>query len=486
VQTSLGGLVWWSLRDLRDRYLRLIQSFEELSGPASRAGKRVFGAAGETLRQDLLNFEREVLSFQQASLEIALEESKYDKALAISRDYRREYLATAGAIFPYLPLGAHPPDDLRFFLMRSLGLSLVTPSDDEVFSLAYSGKPYWEMRMLPPNSSEPFVAAIPVPFPESLTPLRWPLLVHELGHVVDGSGRKVSEALLNEVAQLLTGFTTNDESAQLISKELVADAVAAAQCGEAYVWAFATEALFQDQLMPWAAHLTRPATIDARTRIAILTPDTDLDAVLATAATTTKATPSLDKDAIALIRDALATALRAAQLDFISSSKLATRAISEIGASIGRPHREALAMTLLEDRTTATTLGQAVRSAIFGTPALTLPDSSVVAALRAELTGTTEYPGIPAPGLLKSDASGVYHEPASDAAILTAAWELYAGGDVTAQHQAFVEESLLGAADTLDSAKLDHAMDRVVRFDTNVARALESAAVHRWLMEYMP
>lgn len=106
--------------------------------------------------------------------------------------------------------------------------------------------------------------------------------------------------------------------------------------------------------------------------------------------------------------------------------------------------------------------------------------------LFAELTGTTEYPGIPAPGLLKSDATGVYHEPASDAAILTAAWELYAGGDVTAQHQAFVEESLLSTADTLDSAKLDHAMDRVVRFDTNVARALESAAVHRWLLEYMP
>src|SRR5687768_6079735 len=84
-------------------------------------------------------------------------------------------------IFPYLPLNSQPPADIGFFLARCVGRSPTRPSHRRQFGLTFGRFSSWVSASFgaPPD---PEVAVIPIPYTEALTPLRWPILVHELGH----------------------------------------------------------------------------------------------------------------------------------------------------------------------------------------------------------------------------------------------------------------------------------------------------------------
>lgn len=483
----LSSLVWWALRDLRNRYLRLLRSFRELGGPATTAGKRVFAAAEENLRRELLAFEKELELTQRSALTIALEDNNYPNALQIVRGHRQEYSETARQLFPHLPLGPHPPEDLRFFLMRSLGLDLDRPEEEEVFSLSYSGSPYWEMKYLPPDSDEATIAVVPVPFPESLTPLRWPLLVHELGHVCNHQGSAIAAEGNNELSAairpLLPGGLPDDEknkSAHSLADELIADAVAYLACGRAYIWAFVTEALFQDQLQPWAAHLTRPALQDATTRIRILDPAFDLgdipDAVSA-ADQIPLGVEQLDQ-----IAQELSVSLNQQGIGLVQADELSERAMREVRIAMSRPGRYPLETDALPDGERLEELRKTLLAAV-GTSEETTEalDEASTNALRKELA---EHPS---PGVLDKSLAAdqvVEHIPATDGDVLTAAWDCSLSTEQD-QREVFAQEGVLGDG-KLDPARLESGMDRVVKFDTSVARSLESAAVHRWLRKYLP
>lgn len=478
----LDALVWWSLRDLRDRYLRLLQSFREFRGPATTPGKQVFDACEQTLREELRLFENELASpSQQEALNWAVETNNLERAIRIPRDHRREYNQTAAQLFPYIPLGPHPPDDLRFFLMRSLGLSLYRQSHDNRFSLAYSGKPFWEMRELPPSSDEPLVAVVPVPFPESLTPFRWPLLVHELGHVIDGTGREQRATSAEAVAETLlrlfppqSDYNSDRPQKILIAHELLADAVAFRACGMAYLWAFITEALFQDQLTPWAAHLSRPGMVDAQTRIAVMDPEFKR---LPLSESMELPDTTLPAEVIETVHQSVTATLNEQGVDLLSAERWASLATAELQAGGSAPNRPTLPVSILSDTTRLSELRDAVSPPRDST--VVSPNSATIDYLRGEL------PSAPAPGVLRTNAETrrVSHAAATDAEILTAAWCNYVEGDAEHQRTLCSEEAVIASDGRLAPERLDRGLQRVVTHDTNVARSLESAAVHRWLAE---
>ena len=468
------ALMWWGLRDVRDRYLRLLTALDEFKATATREGKRVFELAKKPLLQELEEFEHDVRSLDPAGLARAAARGQNEAALLALHSYRRTYQLTTSRLFPYLPLGAHPPDDLRHFLSRALGLSLLNDEDQQRFSLAYSGKPFWEVAELLPLDDTSVtggarVAVIPVPFTETLTPLRWPLLVHELAHAVIGPA-EISELAAALAAATIPGLPEEGPLDEL-AEELLADAAAERACGPAYEWAFATETMFF--MRSEAGHLRTPVEQDARTRCALL--GSGLGLMPSTLPSQLDVT--ITDEISAAISGSIVKALTADGVNVVSADQMAQDTLIELRGNAKIDHRPVLPDVVADDPVLTRTL----REAIAGHCAP--PDEvrkSVIAELVAELAGA------PAPAVVDPTLSQRFaHIHVSDAEILTAAWEFYANETAEQQEQAFWAETVLEGA-TFDLDRMSEAQSRVVRFDTYVARSLESAAVHRWLVEYLP
>ena len=139
--------------------------------------------------------------------------------------------------YPYISEFVKVPNDLRHFLFRSLDLSLVSSTHTGAVALYPSQHLMWESTSSG-IGDDAKVAAILVPYSETASPLRWPLLVHELAHHLspngDDSDSRREEAWRGEDdadrARLDDGL-----------RELQADAIAENATGIAYSVALALE-----------------------------------------------------------------------------------------------------------------------------------------------------------------------------------------------------------------------------------------------------
>src|SRR5258708_21852407 len=82
---------------------------------------------------------------------------------------------------------------------------------------------------------------IPISFVETATPLRWPLLIHELGHWLLPGGRSLADIARPELRKTLKEDPLSSQT-EAIFAEVFADQVAYRSCGLAYAYALASEA----------------------------------------------------------------------------------------------------------------------------------------------------------------------------------------------------------------------------------------------------
>lgn len=479
--SPLEQLLWWSRRDLRFRYLRLLRSFEEFAVRATLQGRQVFQAARRWAEADLTALEQEYREFDTDGdgqpVDVYFRNNPA-KSLRTALSKRRDYNTLERKIFPWLPLDPHPPEDLRFFLLRSMNQSLYSDRSLPRFALVYSGGPEWHADDISASGREP-VQVIPIAFPESLTPLRWPLLVHELAHSLDpADGKPLETHRLEPVVTALDSIVPPEERANThqllnLARELFADYAAYSFCGASYLYAYTTEALFADRTTRNHMHLRRPLLHDAVTRLALLDDEGDrVASITSWMSVDEEADQSrLEEEDLNAVKEDITLTLKKRGLEARSAAEYARDAVAAFEPFNPAERRLRLPDDVLTDRAARDALRAALEQVL--DPPSPVRATEVMDAVASDLHDS------PVPAIPTSDG-GTFkvHEPLSDGEILTAAWTGYYAESASE----FPKESLLADdGKTLDDDRLRYYLDQVVRFDTNITRSMESSAVHRWL-----
>ena len=353
---------------------------------------------------------------------------------ALGRTTFQGFATAQQELFPFLPLDRRPPADIGFLLARSFSLVPTRTAHRELFTLAYGKFTTWEGGEFqrPPTS----VATVPIPFTETLTPLRWPLLVHELAHWYLPAGESLAERAHSALA---SEFETDEvpSSIQKAFDEALADLVGYRAFGLSYVLALAVEAYLS------APHETGPEDAIApspRRRLTLVASDNPygvLDAL-------PKEWPL---DAGGEVSEDLLIRVSAVASELLSNFTPATpdrlsvqkaRTLLSNDQSAGGVHRSEDGVT--QDDFRAVLLGgdKATKDRVF--------------------LAAVDY-------------------PCTDAEILDAAWLL----EVDRPAGEILDE--LKRLRT-DPHNLEDAVASVATRDTSVSRSLQTAAVHRWLKEW--
>jgi dCTP deaminase len=277
------------------------------------------------------------------------------------------------------------------------------------------------------------VATVPIPFTETLTPLRWPLLVHELAHWYLPGGRSLSD-----IADIKLQERFGDVSAETKStfEEIFADLVAFRAHGLTYCLAFALEAYLSSPAETTAQLLPSP-----RRRLRLLATD----------------------DFPWLVDGSIPSIWPLDAGGGITDERLIE--ISEV------------ALELLADfqppRSKATAVQQARHLLARGEAA------SAAHADQQDISDES-FASLLAEGDFDMAAhqhwlfAAATDEPCSDAEVLEAAWLL----EVDRPPVEILAEL------TARDASLDDAVAALATRDTSISRSLQSAAVHRWLREW--
>jgi hypothetical protein len=333
-------------------------------------------------------------------------------------------------LFRHLPRDALPREDIGYLLNRSLGLSLMSRTHAKLISVSESERLTWETTSFTDGEGQR-TAAVALPWGETLSPLRWPLVVHELGHYLlpgGGDGFNQIELLSSE----------NDWPPDAL-EEVVADAVAQRAFGDAYAFALAREGY----LLSYAKHA--PNSLTVARRLGLLETPADLVAAL-------PADWQLD------VRETLQ------ETDDVS--------VDDTTAALMREAAIELVGAMTPNRAPAVAEARKLLRAGEPCPGVMLePDltSKVDAALSEIAVGNS-----------LADAAAVLdlavQESLTDGEIYEAAWreetEQPVDGMIAILSNALSEDSQVLAE-----------QKKLADFDTWLARSLQSAAVHRWLQE---
>jgi dCTP deaminase len=427
---------------MRERFLRLLHGLEELRRNPDPGVRALVDAAGTEIRRDLQSFETsvgEILQdgeFEQSPDDPDGWSVPYQGRWSDATAHGMRRLETQQRkIVQYLLLPSSPPSDIGFFLARGLDLSPTRASHRERFALSYSRFLVWETFGV---GSSQAVPAVPVPFAETLTPLRWPLLLHELGHHLlpapDDSRRKGNDLVRNVVRDRLGPDAKAGARKDL--QEVLADRVAERTCGTAYVLAL----LREFHLISMIGHQTdlhvAPPLLS---RLRVLDSWPDLESAL----------PGpwrarLEEEDVR---------------DLAWERSVAVELIPDAAAP--RPH----------------VVDEAVRLLRLGEPAGSV--RSLPAPTQGELLACARGASDVDPVEVFASAAEV---ACTDAEILEAAWKLEACMPAR-DYLARLRDSLLTGT-ALDLDKTGDATRFRARRDTNISRSLQAAAVHRFLVDW--
>lgn len=440
-QLLLSGVL-----DVRHRFLRAYAGVDEAILSADQGTRTVLSAFRTELRALLREFHDTVSPLILASSISYPNIEDWDTQNLV----RLTTVATNGFddlsglhanLCRYLPASGPTREDLGFMLNRALGLSLMSRSHAAILSVHQSEMLNWEATSYAANGIQ--AAAIAVPWVETLTPLRWPLAVHELGHYFLPGGQSV-ESAIQEVADPTWGKRENSAF-----EEIVADAVAQRHFGDAYAFALAREGY----LLSYKRHSEQGTSILKRLQL-LGGPADFLSALppqweLGQRETGDDHTPD--------IAHGVAGEMRAKAVEMLDSAAAAP-------AAINRPEVVAAARDLMRrNEPVAAVTGDLVGE---GT-------SEALGVLVASLVARS--PELE-PHTVDSITRLAVQVPITDGEILEAAWREECERD----QEYFV--AVLGGTELTDD-QIDIESREIFGRDTWLARGLQSAAVHRWLVE---
>ncbi|MCW2855334.1 MAG: hypothetical protein JWR52_949 [Marmoricola sp.] len=446
-------LVLSSAADVRERFLRMLAGLDEASAAAD-AGTR-------TVLQTYRGRVSELLVEQQGILADHIEGLRAgfgDQPSEWPPGELGEMSAATVAMFDLLSIqhyevATHLPgrsaarEDLLYLLMRSMRFSLMSREHTRLLSVQESRMLTWEAtRFTQLQADGPSAAAIAVPWLETLTPLRWPLAVHELGHYF------LPDAALVYPNVLRIAQDHGWREADLTSfKEIVADAIAQGALGDAYAYALAREGY----LLSYKTHQGGGVSVADRLRL-LGGPIALIDNL-----------PSvwrLDERSPVPTSGSKPPAPPPDPTEEDERAKMRAEALKLVGEpSTNDPERVAEARQLISRGEPPTAVLSSRARSVDGlmglVEALDEAHQSPVSRLTPEQVGDLTNLAV--------------HRPLTDGEILEAAWLEDCERDPTQ-----LLDSLCGA---LDDKTIHEAMRDVVERDTWLARALQSAAVHRWV-----
>lgn len=433
--------------DVRHRFLRAYAGVDEAILSADQGTRTVLSAFRTELRDLLREFHNTVSPLILASSISYDDVEDWDNQNLV----RLTTVATNGFddlsglhanLCRYLPYPGRTREDLGFMLNRALGLSLMSRSHAAILGVHQSEMLNWEATSYAANGTK--AAAIAVPWVETLTPLRWPLAVHELGHYFLPGGKAV-EAAIQEVADPEWGKSENSAF-----EEIVADAVAQHHFGDAYAFALAREGY----LLSYKRHSEQGTSVLKRLQLlrgpedflASLPPQWELGVREA------------GGDQVLDISDDVAADMRAKAVAMLDDAGAAS-------AAINRPDVVAAARDLMRRNEPVA----AVTCELTGVGQPTQALAALVEGL------TTKSPQLDSETVASITRLAV-QVPITDGEILEAAWR-----EECERDQDYYVAALGGTEPTED--QIDRESREILGRDTWLARGLQSAAVHRWLVE---
>lgn len=440
---SPAGLVLSGVLDIRHRFLRLIAGVRAAMAAADPGTRSVLTVVSGNCE---LNLTRHAAGVKAQLLTAELTEGDNPERWPSGRLQRIAERAVSGfltlssdhaKIYAQVPGTPRLREDLKYLLYRSLDLSLVSKRHELLISAIPSESLQWQTLGFQSADGLTRTASVAVPWLESLGPLRWPLLVHEVGHHFLPHGESAN-AIIDDAAKRHAWRSDAFE-------EILADAVAQRYIGAAYSFALAREGY----LYSYKGHVTGGLSIQQR--LEALGAPSDLLAALPAQwqlgqrrTLSGESAEPVDDAVVSEMREVAMEVLRALDAEFGGPS----RPVDLVSVSMARP-----LLAILE-------------------PAPAVLDRNAQGRVKQALRRRRRNAAAPMEDIL--DAA--VHRPLSDAEIYEAAWR----EEVDRPATEFVKDLLCDIATPPD---IDREVDKVVRSDECLARSLQSAAVHRWLVD---
>jgi len=444
----LSGLV-----DVRDRHLRALSGIDEAALVASPAPRQFLNVYRDSVRNRLHWYLSSCWGILDAMAAMG-EDGWTDSFLLadLASEATSNFVRLAGPhleLSRYLPPSSRVREDLTYLLFRAGGLSLLSRTHERLVSVVIERGVEWSSRS---DEAARSAVAVSVPWLETLTPLRWPFAVHELGHYLLPGGDPVPELIDELQDDHRWGHVERGAFA-----EILADAVAARYCGPAFAQALAREGYLVVSLGlnrsgrsaagPESLSVQQPAArddyISVRRRLELLAcPELPMEAL----PPAWNLGPRGKEAAKEPVPDEVTVEMRDIALGLIDggSSGLDSTCIGRVAVLMDQPEPVA-ALTPVPDRGLVERLEMILRN-----------DDSPSEAEAGGLIGL------------------VVQEALTDAQIFSAAWRNEVGKD----REAYVSALRI---DPDDDEQLSSAITEVATRDTWLAQSLQSAAVHRWL-----
>lgn len=469
---DLSTLCLWLLNDVHERLLRFIGGIDELDRAADPGERAYFTGALGAARQQFEVYHATVATLLNQTPDLSAVTSD---VLTVARNGLQEFVALHARLVRLFPIWTRPSSDLGTFAANSIGLVATRKAHRELFFITYGRYNAWTghwIRSLGLQTER--VATIPIPFVETLTPLRWPFLPHELGHwLIPGmpSGGSLRERALTLIDQLTARDTThrNPTYADKVVAELFADQVAFRYCGMAYAYALLCEASLSftdaETDLPWVSVLERLRRLSpgpAAELAALVPKDWNLD-----------------------------------------RAKLKSEQIDPLTAVVVELMQSASWVTFCPEGSDDGTIEEAKQLLLRGELASAVFHRSELAAApelsRRELERAYSVV-VPAnkedEEFLRTFRMSAVHRPCTDAEILTAGW--HARFDLLRDMANVIYEGERLSdpliTDGLPASKrpaaiekaIQERMKRLAKRDGRLAQSLQVARVHRWLVKYDP
>lgn len=433
------GLVLSGALDIRERFLRLLAGIEEARTAADRGTRAILAVRSEQCRIALGEYADDIAS-QLAIAAIADSEDPNewsDESIRSIVDSAVHGLITLNgqhlAVYGHIPTGHRIREDLRYLLFRALDLSLVSLHHEVLVSAMPSEHLTWETTVFQSDDSKTRTAAVSIPWLESLGPLRWPLVVHEIGHHFLPGGRST--------AQIVQQMSRDNSWQPDAFEEILADAVAHRYFGDSYAFALAREGY----LHSFQRHVTGGLSVQQRLD-ALGGPEDLLE--LIPGQWNLGHRSGIDEETAEAVANDIVAEMHAAAEEAVDGGKRAEPNHSRSAGAV------ATARALMRT----------------GEPVPAVPDSQAASAVARAVAERQESPSR---DIRWVRGAGV-HIALSDAEIYEVAWR----EEVDRPALYFVEQ-LLNGHEALEIGPL---MQDVLVRDTWLARSLQSAAVHRWLI----